>query len=107
MVRIERLSDYRVTLNAYTLNRGDFGTVFLSFVRRLSCLGDPKCTETIGRKYLGTSSCVLCREIVLISNRVSTIRESTVLYIGMVAVPRRMVRMERLSDYQVTLSTCT
>ena len=30
-------------------------------------MGGPKCIGTIGRKYFGTSSCVLCRETVLIS----------------------------------------
>ena len=29
----------------------------------------PKCIGTIGRKCFGASSCVLCREIVLISER--------------------------------------
>ena len=48
-------------------NKGHFGTAFLSFVRRLSSLGGPKCIGSIGRKYLGTSSCILSKEIVLIS----------------------------------------
>ena len=48
-------------------NKGHFGTVFLSFVRRLSSLGGSKCIGSIGRNYLGTSSCVLCREVVLVS----------------------------------------
>ena len=52
-----------------SLNKGHFGTIFLFFVKRLPSLGGPKCIGTIGRKYLGTSSCVLCREIVLISER--------------------------------------
>ena len=38
----------------------------VSFVRRLSSLGGPKCFRTIGRKYIGDSSWVLCREDVLI-----------------------------------------
>ena len=50
-------------------NKGHFGTVFLSFVRRLSSLGGPKCIGTIGSRYLGTHSCVLCREIILNSKR--------------------------------------
>ena len=52
-----------------SLNKGHFGTVFLSLVRRSSSLGGPKCIGTIGRKYFGTSSCVLCREIALILER--------------------------------------
>ena len=50
-------------------NKGHFGTVILSLVRRLSFLGSPKCIGTIRRKFYGTSSCVLCREGVLISER--------------------------------------
>ena len=62
------------TTNAYIFtvespNKGHFGTVFWSFVRRLPFLRATKCIETIGRNYLGTSSCVLCRETVLISER--------------------------------------
>ena len=36
-----------------SLNRGHFGIVFLSFVRRLSSLGGPRCVETIGKSILG------------------------------------------------------
>ena len=54
---------------AESLNKGHFGTVFLSFVRRLSSLESPKCIGTIGWKYLRTSSCVLFREIVFILER--------------------------------------
>ena len=50
-----------------TPNKGHSGTVFLSFVRRLSSLGGPKCIGIIGIKYFGTSNCVLYREIVPIS----------------------------------------
>ena len=30
-------------------------------------MGGSKCIGTIGRKYFGTSSCVLCREVILIA----------------------------------------
>jgi hypothetical protein len=40
----------------------------LSFVRRLSSLRDSKCIGSMVGK-IGASSCVLCREIVLISER--------------------------------------
>ena len=36
-----------------SLNKGHFGTVKLSFVRRLSSLGDAKRIGTIGRDILG------------------------------------------------------
>ena len=39
----------------------------MSFVRRLSSLGGSKCIEIIGKEYFGTSRCVLCREVVLVS----------------------------------------
>ena len=45
-------------------------------------MGNPKCIGTIRRKYFGTSSCVLCREIVLISER--PVLDSTVLTVCMV-----------------------
>ena len=59
-----------ICVQGYTVaspNKGRSGTIFLSFVRRLSSLGDSKCIETIERKYIGTPSCVLHREIILIS----------------------------------------
>ena len=45
------------------------GEPLLSFVRRLSSLGESKYIGTIGRKCFWTSSCVLCREGVVISER--------------------------------------
>ena len=45
-------------------NMVHFRTACLSFVRRISSLGVSACIETAG--ILGTSSCVLCRETILI-----------------------------------------
>ena len=53
------------------------GQRFLSFVKRLSSLGGSKCIGTIVRKRLGASSCTLCRETVLISERPLSKNHST------------------------------
>ena len=44
-------------------NEGHFGEPLLSFVRKLSSLKELKCTGTIGRKYSGTSCCVLVERV--------------------------------------------
>ena len=46
-------------------NKGHFGTVILSFVRRLSLIGKSKMYWNYREKYFRTTSCVLCRGIVL------------------------------------------
>ena len=43
------------------------GQPLLFFERRLSSLGRSKCIGNTGGKYIGTSSCVLCREDFYIS----------------------------------------